>query len=129
MICHTRFAQLLQKQLPKKFDWLWLLLMAYTVPFTAALIHSVYVFHRGTRLYQAEIGGPYIDDLRGLDISKVPILNYFFLFLIWSCIITVLPFLILWFFRRKRDLYRWIVWIVLTALWTWFDFATAVVLK
>src|SRR5215470_731246 len=51
------FQQSLGVRLPPRADWLGLALMALSAPMIAGYIHSICVFHRGIRLYNAEIGG------------------------------------------------------------------------
>jgi hypothetical protein len=51
--------ELLTRRLPRWSDWVTLGFMSLAAPWIAACIHSVWVFHRGTGLYNAEVGGLY----------------------------------------------------------------------
>lgn len=110
------FHQPFRVRLPAWADWFALILMSIAAPVIAACIHSIWVFHRGFRLYNAEIGGAYFHQ----NIGQTGLLGI--LFFIGFCGIPAIPtFLILLPFRR-RTFYRWIVWSAFIFLWTWLFF-------
>ena len=105
-------------RLPAWSDWFSLAFISVAAPAAAACIHSVFVFHRGFRLYNAEIGGPYFSPGGpNWQPGALTILH----FSAACCIPTFLSFLVLLPFR-KRTLYRWLVWLLLICLWTWLNF-------
>jgi hypothetical protein len=110
------FYQPFRVRLPAWADWFALVLMSLAAPAIAACIHSICVFHRGWRFYNAEIGGAYF-----LGSSDHPGLVSIFSF-IAACAVPAIPtFLVLLPFRR-RAFYRWIVWSAFIVLWTWLFF-------
>jgi len=125
MIHRMKFTQLLQKQLPRRDNWIGLLLMAYAAAIVAAYIHSLLVFHRGTRLYQAEIGGFYFNSIELLHNDSSFVKNYLWRFFLGNGVIAFPSFLVLLLFRRTRVLYRWMVLIIIIAVWTCVFFPTA----
>jgi hypothetical protein len=103
-------------------DWFALALISFAAPLIAAYIHSLYVFERGFRLYNAEIGGIYFHG--SMPPYPPPVLSLvdYILALIGACGIPAIPtFLVLLAFR-KRALYYWLVWAGFIALWTWLLF-------
>jgi hypothetical protein len=101
-------------------DWFALALMSLAAPAIAACIHSICVFHRGFRLYNAEIGGAYFHGSSGQ-----PGLQSILTFIV-ACGVPAIPtFLILLPFRR-RAFYRWIVWSLFIVLWTWLFFKSEI---
>ena len=108
-------------RLPEWTDWFTLVLMSFSSPLIAAYIHSVCVFQRGFRLYNAEIGGKYFLGVNGsMPPYQLPSFGLGdILALISGCAIPgILTFLIILSFRQ-RALYRWIVWTGFIVIWTW----------
>ncbi len=108
------FRQLLHERVAWP-DLLSLGLMSMAAPWIAAYIHSEYVFRRGIRLYNAEVGGIFF---RGSTQSSAGTV------LMWIalCAVPALPTLLLLLAFRKRGVYRWLAWICAIALWTWVCF-------
>jgi hypothetical protein len=94
-------------------DLLSLGLMSMAAPWIAAYIHSACVFHRGTRLYNAEIGGAFLRS--GTSLGTI---------LVWItlCAVPAMPTFLLLLAFRKRIVYRWFAWACCVALWTWVCF-------
>ena len=92
-----------------------LALMSLAAPWTAGCIQSVAVYRRGTRFYNAEIGGIFFYDM---TTYQPPTLVDVLFWLGGFAVPTALTFLAL-IFVRKRAAYRWSVWICLVAVWTW----------
>jgi hypothetical protein len=107
-----------KSRFPAWADWIALGFMALAVPVIAAFIHSWFVYHRGYRLYNAEIGGAYFHGREAMDNPGVSTV----ITMIGACGVPAIPtFLVLLAFRR-RALYRWIVWAGFIVLWTWLYF-------
>jgi hypothetical protein len=96
-------------------DLLTLGLMSLAAPWIAAYIHSACVFHRGIRLYNAEIGGTFFRDSTQSGWGTI---------LMWVglCAIPAMPTLLLLLALRKRVALRWLAWFCCIALWTWMCF-------
>lgn len=112
------FYQPFRVRLPAWADWFALAFMSLAAPVAAACIHSVCVFHRGFRLFNAEIGGPYFHE--GGPNWQPGILTFLHLSAA-CCIPAFLTFLGLLQFRG-RVVHRWVVWLLFIILWTWLDF-------
>jgi hypothetical protein len=109
-------------RLPAWADWFTLALISLAAPLIAACIHSLYVFWRGIRLYNAEIGGIYFNGSMPPYPQPSLSLADSILALIGVCVIPAIPtFLVLLAFR-KRALYCWLVWAGFIVLWTWLLF-------
>lgn len=112
----------LQMRLPEWSDWLSLVFMSFAAPITAAFIHSAWVFHRGIRLYNAEIGGAYFHGA-----GPVPPFNALS---VLACVsglaIPAIPTFLVLLSARKRASLRWIIWAGSVALWTFMFFKTEV---
>ncbi len=95
-------------------------LMSIAAPWIAAYIHSACVFHRGIRLYNAEVGGRFFRD--GAAQSGLAAI------LMWiaACAVPAMPTLLVLLAFRKRAVYRWLAWFCCTALWTWVCFKTEI---
>jgi hypothetical protein len=114
------FHQPFRVRLPAWADWFALVLMSLAAPAIAACIHSICVFHRGIRLYNAEIGGAYFHGSNGQP-GLLSILTF-----IGACGVPAIPtFLVLLPFRR-RAFYRWLVWSAFIVLWTWLFFKSEI---
>jgi hypothetical protein len=100
-------------------------LMSIAAFWVAACVHSIGVWHRGYRFYNAELGGSYFYYLT-YDHSQAGYFGSILTFL-GACGVLGLPltFLILLPFRR-RVLYRWVMWVCCTALLTYLRFKTEV---
>jgi hypothetical protein len=107
-------------RLPAWADWFALALMSLGAPLIAASIHSLCVFQRGFRVYNAEIGGAYFHGSRAVE---EPGLLTVLVFLGAYGVAAIPTFLVLLPFR-KRAMYRWLVWAGSIVLWTWFFFKT-----
>ncbi len=99
------FDHPLQKRLPAWSDWLTLALMSLAAPWVAGYIHSVFVFQRGIRLYNAEVGGIYFGSMP----QPQPSLWSVFLWIGGCGLPAAITFALLLPFR-KRVVYRWLVW-------------------
>ena len=96
--------------------------MSIAAPVVAGSIHSLRVFQRGFRLYNAEVGGDYFWH-GGVGSESVIIA---FLGFICRCLLPALLTLgVLLPFRQRPQICR-IVWIVVVALWTWFLFSAEI---
>lgn len=94
--------------------------MSVTAPWIAAYIHSACVFHRGFRLYNAEVGGTYFHG--SMPPYPQPSLGWVLLSWIGGCgVPAILTFLLLLPFR-KRVVFRWLLWVWCIAIWTWVCF-------
>ena len=113
--------QLFKAELRLQWDWFGLVLMAFSAPWISALVHSAWVFHRGTRLYNAEVGGVFFDPSQ--PPYPQPTLGTAFLWISRCAAPAGLTLVVLLFFR-KRTAYRWLAWGCLVALWTWACFKT-----
>jgi hypothetical protein len=103
---------------PAWADWFALALMAFSAPVIAAFIHSLFVYHSGFRLYNAEFGGAYFHGREAMENAGTLTM----LTIAGACGVPAIPtFLVLIPFRR-RTLYRWIVWAGFVILWTWLYF-------
>jgi hypothetical protein len=93
--------------------------MSLAAPLIAACFHSLCVFERGIRLYNAEIGGIYFHgSMPPYPQPNLSLAGSIFA-LIGACGVPAIPtFLVLLPFR-KRALYRWHVWVSFIILWTW----------
>lgn len=108
-------------RLPRWIDWLGLVLLAFAAPAIASLIHSIYVYQRGYRFYNAEAGGDYfLEMLRGGEASS------FLPVLIWlaDCCVYAIPAFVVLLLFRKRPVYFWAVWGICIGLLTWLFFDT-----
>src|SRR5258708_1962211 len=96
----------------KRIEFLGLALLSVAAPLVAAMIHSECVFHRGTQLYNAKIGGAYffhVENPGGETVYS----------LIRICVVSgILTFFALLPFRGNT-LLRWLVWTTCIAIWTW----------
>ncbi len=110
-------------RIPARGEWLGLVLMSFSASLIAACIHSLYVFDRGSRLYNAELGGFFFND--GMSGYTVPNLRGLLLWSSRGAVAAVLTFLVLLFFR-KRAAYRWLAWISFVVFWTWVCFNTEI---
>lgn len=106
-------------QVPARGEWFGFVLMSISAWLIAACIHSLYVFDRGSRLYNAELGGFFFND--GMSGYTVPSLGGVLLWCSQGAVAVVLTFCALPFFR-KQAAYRWLAWICFIALWTWVCF-------
>jgi hypothetical protein len=93
--------------------------MSLAAPLIAVWIHSVCVFERGIRFYNAEIGGIYFHgSMPPYPQPNISLFGYV-LALVGACGIPAIPtFLVLLVFR-KRAFYRWLTWAGFIILWTW----------
>jgi len=90
--------------------------MSLAAPVIAACIHSIWVFHSGFRLYNAEFGGAHFHDNNG------PTGLFGIIFSIGFCAILAIPTLLILLPFRRRTFYRWLVWSAFVVLWTWLFF-------
>lgn len=120
--------QALQRQLPTWTDWFALALMSLAAPWMAAYVHSALVFERGTRLYNAEVGGIYCHGNSGSGLSWKPTFLYI-LFWIWGRCIPAIPTFVFLLLGRRHVVYRWPIWVCCIWFWTWFAFKMEVALK
>jgi hypothetical protein len=105
-------------RLPAWSDWLSLVLMSFAAPLIAAFFHSAWVFHRGIRLYNAEIGGEYF---RGNDPVPVPSFSTLLMGISILAIPAIPTFLVL-LPGRQRTFVRWTIWAGCVALWIYMCF-------
>ena len=118
--------QLLNLRLLSRTDWFGLGLMALAAPWTAGCIHSVSVYRRGTRLYNAEVGGIFFGG--GMTLYAPPTLGDVLFWLGGLVVPTAVTFVAL-LFVRKQAAYRWLVWICFAALWTLVCFKTEIAIS
>lgn len=104
-------------QAPRWVDWLGAAFISFAGSLIAALIHSLSVYQRGIRLYQAEVGGAYFPH----GGTGRPGLWENFSFL-GNCAILAVPTILALLLLRKHPFYRRVVWIGCTVLWTWLFF-------
>ena|SRR5260221_10921002 len=108
--------------LPAWAGWVTLALMSIAAPVVAGSIHSLRVFQRGFRLYNAEVGDAYFWN-GGVGRESV---IFAFLAFICRCLLpAILTFAVLLPFRKRPQICR-IAWIVSIALWTWFLFSAEI---
>ena len=98
--------------------------MSLAAPLIAAFIHSICVFERGIRLYNAEIGGIYFHNTP----PNLRLREYIFTIIGACCAPALLTFLALLPFR-KRILHRWLIWSGFIVLWTWVLFEMEIAIK
>lgn len=115
----------LRRNLPPSTDWYSLLFMAATAPIVAACVHSLCVFSRGFRLYNAEIGG---SCFYGMGMSHSFGLADFIIFFS-GCAGGMIPTFVLLLPGRTRVFYRWTVWLLCIVLWMWLMFHNEVAMK
>jgi len=114
-----------QVRLPAWADWFALTGMALTAPAIAQCIHSVCVFLRGYRPYNAEIGGAFFHHGSGIDDqSGTAILRF-----LGGCGLAAIPTLLALLPFRRQTRYRWLVWTGFIAIWTWALFSLEVAVK
>ena len=113
-----RTSESFYQLLPAWADSIVVALMSVAAPVAAGCIHSLRVFQRDFRLYNAEMGGDFFWD-GGLPRQS---LTFAFLDFACRCLLPALPtFAVLFPFRKRPQLCR-TVWIILVALWTWLFF-------
>jgi len=103
------FRRQMQIQFPSWFNGVALYVMSYLAPLIAACIHSVCLFHRGVRFYQAEL----------CEMDRMGVWIYL-------AALAIVPFMVLRFFGR-RPLWRWTIWLCFVALWTFLCFKSETV--
>ena len=107
-----------KSRLPAWSDWISLVLMSLASPWLAAYIHSVFVFNRGFRFYNAEVGGAYFHTSGPMPAPDV----WSMVSWIGACGVPAIPTFLALLAARKRLLYRWIAWLASIALWTYICF-------
>ncbi|HEY3853967.1 MAG TPA: hypothetical protein VGO67_06210 [Verrucomicrobiae bacterium] len=118
-----------RKQIKPQMDIVVLLLMSIAAPWFAAFIHSVWVFHRGFRFYNAEFGGKYFFGVIYGHGSEMPNFRDDVIGWTLACVIPgAITFLILLPFRRLVWVHR-ILWVICIALWTLIFFKSEVAMK
>lgn len=110
------------RPLPSWADWTTLALMSFAAPVVAGSIHSLCVFQRDFRLYNAEVGG---DFFWNGGVGKESLVLVFFVFICRSSVPALLTFAVLLPFRKRPQLCRG-AWIVIVALRTWFLFSAEI---
>src|SRR5262249_55884173 len=113
---HMSLRQSLHERV-ERLDVLGLALMSLGAPWIAAYIHSASVFHRGIRLYNAEVGGMFLHPKTTMHSSIGTILMW-----IAVCAVPAAPTLLVLLAFRKRIVYRWLAWLCCIAVWTWVSF-------
>jgi hypothetical protein len=109
-------------------DFVTLGLMSLAAPWVAAYLHSAWVYHRGFRIYNAEIGGEYFFNYGYGYGSLEPNLRDLIVWIGGCGIPGIITFLgLLWL--RRRPLTCWIVWCFFVGLWTFLLFQAEVAIK
>lgn len=120
---HMSLRQLLREPVSTS-DIFGVALMSIAAPWVAAYVHSAWVFHKGFRLYNAELGGAYFHGRPPPEPGIGTILLWFF----W-CAIPAMPTCLVLLPFRRRALYRWLVWCCCVAVWTVMCFLSEVAIK
>lgn len=116
------FIRTLRHRFPPHIDWFVLAFLGVAAPLIASAIHSLFIYHDGLRLYNAEIGGTYFrgggsTGIRDLWVNAC------------GCGTAFIPtFLVLVPVRCRRALF-WLVWVSTIIFWTWVCFSMEVALK
>jgi hypothetical protein len=109
-------------------DLLTLGLMSLAAPWLAAYLHSAWVYQRGFRIYNAEVGGKYFLNQGYGYGSMEPGIGGLIDWVEGCGILSLIIFLgILWLKHRTRS--RWVVWGCFVALWTFLLFQNEVAVK
>lgn len=120
--CDMRIVGAFRNPVPRGVNWPALVVEAYAAPVTAVLLHSLWVFLRGRRLYNAEIGGAYFFNGSSLTFSHLVVL-------FGDCAVAAIPVFVVLIFLRKRTVHRWLAWATCVFLWTWFLFSNEVAIR
>ena len=108
--------------LPSWANWTMLALMSIAAPVVAGSIHSLCVFQRDFRLYNAEVGGDFFwNGAVGRESLTVAFLAF-----VCRCLVPALvTFAVLLPLRKRPQICRG-AWIGVVVLWTWFLFSAEV---